>query len=150
MMTDAMTWLDERVPRGSLIRFSIAGGFNSIVFYLIWVLLLAMFAGGDVRLLWAACWGTTSVLAHYVHRWFTFDDRKPVSWTLSTAVPVYFISLGGSTLTIGWLSDSFSGDVRVLGMVNLVAWGVMLWLLLRLLVFQYSPTAHASQEHPGE
>ena len=150
MMPDAMTWLDERVPRGSLIRFSIAGGFNSIVFYLIWVLLLAMFADGDVRLLWAACWGTTSVLAHYVHRWFTFADRTPVSWTLSTAVPVYFISLGGSTMTIGWLNDSFSGDVRVLGMGNLVAWGVILWLMLRLLVFQYSPTVHASQEHPGE
>ena len=53
-------------------------------------------------------------------------------------------------MTIGWLNDSFSGDVRVLGMVNLVAWGVILWLLLRLLVFQYSPTMHASQEHPGE
>ena len=150
MTTNSFAWLDERVPRGSLVRFSIAGGFNSVIFFLWWAFLLAAFSDADVRILWGLCWGTTGVFAHFVHRWFTFDDRKPVSWTLSTAVPVYFISLGGSTLTIGWLNDSFSGDVRVLGMANLVAWGVILWLMLRLLVFQYSPTVHASQEHPGE
>ena len=150
MTTDPLAWLDERVPRGSLIRFSMAGGFNSLIFYLTWVVLLAMFAGTDVRLLWGVCWGATGVFAHYVHRWFTFDNRKPVSWTLSTAVPVYVISLGGSSLTIGWLDDLFSEDVRLLGMTNLLAWGVVVWLMLRLLVFQYSPTEHASQARPGE
>lgn len=150
MTIDAMAWLDERVPRGSLVRFSMAGGFNSLIFYLTWVVLLAMFAGTDVRLLWGVCWGATGVFAHYVHRWFTFDNRKPVSWTLSTAVPVYVISLGGSSLTIGWLDDLFSEDVRLLGMTNLLAWGVVVWLMLRLLVFQYSPTEHASQARPGE
>lgn len=150
MTIDAMAWLDERVPRGSLVRFSMAGGFNSLIFYLTWVVLLAMFTDTDVRLLWGVCWGATGVFAHYVHRWFTFDNRKPVSWTLATAVPVYIISLGGSSLTIGWLDDLFSEDVRILGMVNLLAWGVIVWLMLRVLVFQYSPTEHASRAHPKE
>ena len=150
MTIDAMAWLDERVPRGSLIRFSIAGGFNSLIFYLTWIVLLATFAGTDVRLLWGACWGATGVFAHYVHRWFTFDDRKPVSWTLPTAVPVYIISLGGSSLTIGWLDDLFSEDVRLLGVANLLVWGVIVWLMLRVLVFQYSPTEHASRARPEE
>ena len=150
MTIDAMAWLDERVPRGSLVRFSMAGGFNSLIFYLMWVVLLAMFTGTDVRLLWGVCWGATGVFAHYVHRWFTFDDRKPVSWTLPTAIPVYVISLGGSSLTIGWLDDLFSEDVRILGMVNLLAWGVIVWLMLRVLVFQYSPTEHASRARPEE
>ena len=150
MTIDAMAWLDERVPRGSLVRFSMAGGFNSLIFYLTWVMLLAMFAGTDVRLLWGACWGATGVFAHYVHRWFTFDDRKPVSWTLPTAVPVYIISLGGSSLTIGWLDDLFSEDVRLLGVANLLVWGVIVWLMLRVLVFQYSPTEHASRARPEE
>lgn len=96
------------------------------------------------------CWGATGVFAHYVHRWFTFDDRKPVSWTLPTAVPVYIISLGGSSLTIGWLDDLFAEDIRLLGMVNLLAWGIVIWLMLRVLVFQYSSTAHASQARPEE
>ena len=150
MTIDAMAWLDERVPRGSLIRFSIAGGFNSLIFYLTWIVLLATFAGIDVRLLWGACWGATGIFAHYVHRWFTFDDRKPVSWTLPTAVPVYIISLGGSSLTIGWLDDLFSEDVRLLGVANLLVWGVIVWLMLRVLVFQYSPTEHASRARPEE
>ena len=150
MTTDAWAWLDQRVPRGSIVRFSIAGGFNSFLFYVFWAGLIAVLADIDVRILWGICWGVTGVLAHFVHRWFTFDDRKSVSWTLSTAVPVYFSSLVGSSITIGWLSDAYTTDVRLMGLLNLLAWGVIVWLLMRLLVFQYSPKGHASQEHQTE
>ena len=147
MTTDGWTWLDQRVPRGSIVRFSIAGGFNSFLFYLAWAGLLAMLDNADVRILWGICWGVTGVLAHFVHRWFTFDDRKPVAWTLFTAVPVYFTSLVGSSITIGWLSTTYAADVRLMGLFNLLGWGVIVWLLMRLFVFQYSPTEHESQEH---
>jgi len=157
MTTDLLAWLDERVPRGSLIRFSMAGGFNSVIFFLCWTLLLAAFSGVDVRILWGVCWGSTGVLAHYVHRWFTFDDRKPVSWTLPTAIPVYITSLVGSSVSIGWLAETFGGDVRPLGIMNLLAWGVIVWLLMRSWVFQYAgqpqtsaPTEHASPAHQEE
>ena len=150
MTTDALAWLDQRVPRGSIIRFSIAGGFNSFLFYVCWAGLMLMLADADVRILWGICWGATGVLAHFVHRWFTFDDRKPVAWTLSTAVPVYVSSLVGSSITIGWLSTTYATDVRLMGLLNLLAWGVIVWLLMRLFVFQYSPTAHGSQEHQAE
>jgi putative flippase GtrA len=150
MTTDALAWLDERVPRGTLVRFSIAGGFNSAIFFLCWAILLAAFSTTDVRILWGLCWGATGVLAHYVHRWFTFDNRKPVSWTLSTALPVYFISLVGSSVTIGWLAETFPEDVRLLGILNLLAWGVIVWLMMRFWVFQYASTAHASPTHQEE
>ena len=146
MTTRALTRLDELVPRGSLIRFSIAGGFNSAIFFLCWAALLAVFSKTDVRLLWGLCWGSTGVFAHFVHRSFTFDDRKPVSWTLSTTIPVYTISLVGSSASIGWLAGYFPEDVRLLGIVNLLAWGVIVWLMMRFWVFQYTSTAHASQE----
>ncbi len=149
MTTDSLPWLDERIPRGSIIRFSIAGGFNSAIFYVCWAMLLVVFSGADVRLLWGLCWGATGVLAHFVHRWFTFDDRKPVTWTLSTAIPVYSLSLVGSSVTIGWMVEFFNGDVRMLGIVNLLAWGIIVWLMMRMLVFQYS-TAHASPAHQVE
>ena len=147
MTTDGWTWLDQRVPRGSIVRFSIAGGFNSFLFYVCWAGLLAMLTDADVRILWGICWGVTGVLAHFVHRWFTFDDRKPVVWTLFTAVPVYFTSLVGSSITIGWLSTTYATDVRLMGLFNLLGWGVIVWLLMRLLVFQYTSTEHESQEH---
>ena len=106
-----------------------------------------MLANADVRILWGICWGVTGVLAHFVHRWFTFDDRKPVVWTLFTAVPVYFTSLVGSSITIGWLSTTYATDVRLMGLFNLLGWGVIVWLLMRLFVFQYTSTEHESQEH---
>lgn len=146
MTTRALTRLDELVPRGSLIRFSIAGGFNSAIFFFCWAALLAVFSNTDVRFLWGLCWGSTGVFAHFVHRSFTFDDRKPVSWTLSTAIPVYTISLVGSSASIGWLAGNFPEDIRLLGIVNLLVWGVIVWLMMRFWVFQYTSTAHASQE----
>ena len=148
MTIDTPQWLDERVPRGSIVRFSIAGCFNSALFFLLWATLLVVLPDEDVRLLWGFCWGLTGILAHYVHRWFTFDDRKPVSWTLPTAVPVYFGSLFGSSITIGWFNTAFPQHLRAMGLVNLVAWGVVVWMLMRFLVFQYSYTERESQEHP--
>ena len=98
------------------------------------------------------------MFAHFVHRWFTFDDRKPVSWTLPTAVPVYIISLVGSSASIGWLAEAFPEDIRILGIVNLLAWGVIVWLMMRIWVFQYAagqeqtpaPTEHASPARQEE
>ncbi len=104
----------------------------------------------DVRLLWAVAWGATSIMAHFVHRWFTFDNRKPMTWTLPTAIPVSIIGLVGSSLTIGWLDEHLAFDLRLLGLVNLLLWGVIVWLMMRWLVFQYKPTAHASPKHPAE
>ena len=150
MTIDSLSWLDEYIPRGSIVRFSIAGAFNSAIFYLCWALLLVGFSTVDVRLLWGLCWGVTGVLAHFVHRWFTFDDRKPVSWTLPTAVPVYLFSLVGSSASIGWMAETFSADVRILGILNLLAWGIIVWLMMRLWVFQYSSTVHASPTHQEE
>lgn len=138
-------------PRGSLIRFGLAGGFNSGIFFTTWTVSMLLFPSVDVRLLWGLFWGLTGVLGHFVHRWFTFDDRKPVSWTLPTAVPVYVGSLVGSSITIGWLSSAFPDLLYLMGIVNLLSWGVLIWLAMRRVVFQYSsPTAHGFQESQEE
>ena len=95
--------------------------------------------------------GGNQHLAHFVHRWFTFDNRKPIRWTLPTSIPVYGTSLVGSSITIGWLSIRLApGQLRLMGLVNLLAWGVIIWLLMRLFVFQFTTTTHASPTHPAE
>ena len=150
MTTEFMTRFDRLVPRGTLVRFGIAGGFNSVLFFFSWTALMAAFSSADVRLLWGLCWGATGVLAHFVHRSFTFDNRKPVRWTLTTALPVYFTSLAGSSITIGWLASAFPGQLYWMGAANLLAWGVIIWLMMRWLVFQFTPTPHASQALQAE
>lgn len=142
---------ERLAPRGSLIRFGMAGAFNSSIFFVGWAVSMVLFASVDVRVLWGIAWGVTGVLAHFVHRAFTFDDHLPLSWTLPTAVPVYIGSLVGSSLTLGWLDAGFPEAIHWMGVVNMLAWGVMIWATMRLVVFQYSPTTpHASPERPEE
>ena len=52
-------------------------------------------------------WGLTGLLAHFVHRLYTFDNHKSLAWTLPAAIPVYVGSLVGSSMTIGWLSEKY-------------------------------------------
>ena len=105
----------------------------------------------DVRILWGVFWGLTGVMAHFIHRWYTFGNHKPLAWTLPTAIPVYVGSLIGSSLTIGWLSERYPNQIEWMGIPNMMCWGVIIWLSMRIFVFQFSPTKpHASQEDQTE
>jgi hypothetical protein len=138
-------------PRGSLIRFGLAGGFNSTVFFGAWTVSMWLLPSTDIRLLWGVLWGLTGIAAHFVHRIFTFDDHKPVAWTLPTSIPVYIGSMVGSSLTIGWLSNQFPASIYWMGVANLLAWGVVIWFIMRTLVFQYSDVKeHGSPTHQAE
>ena len=101
----------------------------------------------DVRILWGTFWGLTGIMAHFVHRWYTFDNHKSLRWTLPTAIPVYLASMYGSSVTIGWLEGEFPEQIVWLGIPNLLFWGVIIWLTMRIFVFQFSSSRpHASQE----
>ena len=138
-------------PRGSLIRFGIAGVFNSVVFLIAWVVSIDLLPNVDVELLWGVFWGLTGLFAHFVHRWFTFDRQRPVKHTLSGAIPVYVFALVGSSSSIGWLSTWFPNHLVLMGVLNTLAWGAVIWLMMRIWVFRYAmPTVRASQESPAE
>ena len=138
-------------PRGSLIRFGIAGGFNSVVFLLAWAGSIVLFPDVEVKILWGVFWGLTGLFAHFVHRWFTFDRQRPVAHTLSVAIPIYVIGLVGSSISIGWLASWFPNHLVLMGVLNTLAWGAVIWLMTRIWVFKYAmPTVRASQESPAE
>ena len=146
-MTTEAAMLHERLaPRGSLGRFALAGAFNSAVFYVSWTFSMFLLPEVDVEILWGTFWGLTGLLAHFVHRHYTFDNHKPLNWTLPTAIPVYVGSLLGSSVTIGWLSEEYPTQIEWLGIPNMLCWGVLIWLTMRIFVFQFSPSKpHASQ-----
>ena len=147
MTTDLSHVHDRLVPRGSLARFGLAGGFNSAVFYIAWTVSMFLFPKVDVRILWGTFWGLTGIMAHFVHRWYTFDNHKPLAWTLPAAIPFYVGSLVGSSLTIGWLSERYPNQIEWMGIPNMMCWGVIIWLSMRIFVFQFSSSKpHASQE----
>ena len=129
--------LTRLAPRGSLLRFGIAGSFNSLAFFVVWEAFLWTLTDTDVRILWGTAWGLTGVMAHFVHRAYTFDARKPVKWTFATSIPTYLFSLIGSSYTIGALSEMYPDNLRALSVLNMLAWGFVVWLTMRVLVFQY-------------
>jgi len=127
------------VPRGSLLRFGLAGAFNSLIFFILWEL-LRFFTSNDkasIQFAWGVAWALASFLAHFVHRWFTFDKRKSVQWTIGSSTIAYAFSLTGSTYTIGLAATQNSGTLRMLGILNMLVWGLIIWAIMRLLVFQY-------------
>ena len=151
MTTDLMAVHGRFAPRGSLGRFALAGAFNSGVFYASWTISMFLLPDVDVRLLWGVFWGLTGVMAHFIHRWYTFDNHKPLAWTLPAAIPVYVGSLVGSSMTIGWLSERYPGQIEWMGLPNMLCWGVLIWLTMRIFVFQFSPSIqHVSQEDQME
>ena len=147
MTTDLVAVHGRFAPRGSLGRFALAGAFNSGVFYVTWTISMFLLPDVDIRILWGTFWGLTGIMAHFVHRWYTFDNHKPLAWTLPTAIPVYIGSLVGSSLTIGWLSERYPNQIEWMGIPNMMCWGVIIWLSMRIFVFQFSSSRpHASQE----
>ena len=137
--------LARLAPRGSLLRFGIAGSVNSLAFFILWEVFLVVLSDTDVRILWGTAWGLTGVMAHFVHRAYTFDSRKPVKWTFATSIPTYVISLVGSSFTIGELSVMYPTNLRELSVLNMLAWGFIVWLTMRVLVFQYKEGESHSQ-----
>ena len=136
---DSKSSFNRLAPRGSLQRFGLAGGFNSGVFFLLWEF-LRLFLSDDstgIRIAWGVAWGSTGFMAHFVHRWFTFDKRKSIKWTIGGAFGAYIFSLAGSTYTIGLFATQPAETLRWLGVANLLAWGVIIWAIMRLFVFQY-------------
>ena len=139
---DPFARLDSWAPRGSVQRFALAGGFNSGLFWVMWELFIVLFADVDLRMLWGVAWGLTGVMAHFVHRMFTFDGHRAVKLTLSASIPVYVGSLIGSSYTIGILADLAPDWLRVLGLLNMAVWGVLIWATMRVFVFRFEPARH--------
>lgn len=138
-MTEIST-LERLAPRGSLQRFTLAGAFNSVVFFLLWEF-IRFFLDEDkagLQTAWAISWGATALMAHFIHRWFTFDNRKSMQWTLGASVGAYTFSLTGSTYTIGLFANQTGDSLRLIGIGNMVLWGLIIWAIMRLFVFQFS------------
>ena len=136
---ESESFLSRFAPRGSLQRFALAGAFNSIIFFVLWELFRFFVSDSkeSVQFAWGAAWALTSFIAHFVHRWFTFDKRKSVQWTIGSSTGAYAFSLTGSTYTIGLVASQGGQTLRLLGVANMIAWGLIIWAIMRIFVFQY-------------
>ena len=133
--------ISEVLPRGTLQRFGIAGGFNTFLFWVIWELLrlTPLYDSSNETLLWSLAWLGSSIIAHFVHRAFTFDGRRNLRTTVLGAVSVYAVGMMGSTLTFDAMLTMLDHlPIRLLFFMNIAVWGLFTWASMRWLVFGYS------------
>ena len=130
----------EVLPRGTLQRFGIAGGFNTFLFWIIWEILRSTIFLDILNetAIWSISWAMSSLSAHYVHRFFTFDGRKNVKNTIMGALSVYAFGMAGSTLSSDALLSMTSAPIRLIFLVNMLGWGLFTWSTMRWFVFGYT------------
>lgn len=133
--------MSEVLPRGTLQRFGIAGGFNTFIFWIIWetLRLSPLYDSTGETTLWSLSWLASSIVAHYVHRMFTFDGRRNVRTTVLGAISVYAVGMMGSTLFFDVMLDLLTAfPIRLLFLLNIGIWGLFTWASMRWFVFGYT------------
>ena len=133
--------MSEVLPRGTLQRFGIAGGFNTFIFWIIWeaLRLSPLYDAAGETMLWSLSWLASSVVAHFVHRRFTFDGRRNVRTTVLGAISVYAVGMMGSTLSFDVMLDLLTTfPIRLLFLLNIGIWGLFTWASMRWFVFGYT------------
>ena len=133
------TQLSTIAPRGTIRRFASAGAINTLLFWLFWEILrlspaLAYISETGA---WAVAWVMSCTIAHFTHRFFTFDGRKDVKATMIGALAVYAIGGVLSTLSYDILVANLTLQIRIIFIINMLVSGLFTWASMRWLVFEY-------------
>ena len=133
------TQLATIAPRGTIRRFASAGAINTLLFWLFWEILrlspaLAYISETGA---WAVAWIMSCTIAHFTHRYFTFDGRKDVKATMIGALAVYAIGGVLSTLSYDILVANLTLQIRIIFIINMLVSGLFTWSSMRWLVFEY-------------
>ncbi|HII38207.1 MAG TPA: GtrA family protein [Candidatus Poseidoniaceae archaeon] len=133
------TQLSAIAPRGTIRRFASAGAINTLLFWLFWEILrlspaLAYISETGV---WAVAWVMSCTIAHFTHRYLTFDGRKDVKATMIGAFAVYAIGGVLSTLSYDILVANLTLPIRIIFIINMLISGLFTWATMRWFVFEY-------------
>ena len=131
--------LSAMAPRGTIRRFATAGAVNTLFFWILWEILrfspaLELFSETGV---WAISWIISCTIAHFTHRYFTFDGRKDVRATILGAFTVYAIGGALSTISYELLVSNLDFHIRIIFVINTLIWGLFTWACMRWFVFGY-------------
>ena len=148
---ERFVWFERLAPRGGIIRYGLVGCFNTLIFAL-FIAILTLIFGVERQdsnlwtLIWGISWFISGVLAHWIHRKFTFKPSTKLTYSVSTGAPVYVIALFGSSATFGLLVEFTKLWVPLLGLANVALWGLFQWALNRTLIFRHDRAVRWEKE----
>ena len=133
--------MSEVLPEAPSSALALRAGFNTFIFWIIWetLRLSPLYDAAGETVLWSLSWLASSVVAHFVHRRFTFDGRRNVRTTVLGAISVYAVGMMGSTLSFDVMLDLLTTfPIRLLFLLNIGIWGLFTWASMRWFVFGYT------------
>ena len=86
---------------------------------------------------WGIAWMGSSVVAHFVHREFTFLPSTNLAYSASTALPIYTLAFLGSSATFGLFLEFTTWYIWFITTINTGAWGITQWLMNRTVIFRH-------------
>jgi hypothetical protein len=136
-MNDMFPLFNQFFSKGSLQRFGLAGGFNTLIFLILIEIFYVIFDESFAPFIWAVSWILTSYIAHFIHRWFTFDTTEPIKKTIPLVAILYIIGMLGSTWTYVEFLGILTIDIRLIALLNVLLWGAITWLSMRVFIFKH-------------
>jgi len=144
--------IDKRRLAKEFIRFTALGFFTVSCMLLLYLLLRFLLPevgeALEASIAWFISYAVTSVLAHYVHRRFTFGSDAPYMRSLVVAITVYSVTLLTSTVAMYLVVDLWNGDDLITALLLEPTTGILNFLGLRVLAFKmgFAPQKQAVQD----
>ena len=87
---------------------------------------------------WAISYFLSSILAHYLHRWLTFESMTGYGKSLFVMLSIYVTLLVISTISTAYFADILGFNHYYSWAVNTAAFGFASFILLRIFAFPLS------------
>ena len=136
--------VSEDYPWGKLLReyatYCAVGCINVAVFFLIydWLYDMVLIERWRASSAWAIAYFISSLQAHFLHRWLTFESKSSYGKSLYMMMIIYTVLWALSTASIAYFSDTLGYNHMYSWAANTAAFGFLAFLALRMFAFPLS------------
>ena len=136
--------VSEDYPWGKLLReyatYCAVGCINVAVFFLIydWLYDMVLIERWRASSAWAIAYFISSLQAHFLHRWLTFESKASYGKSLYMMMIIYTVLWALSTASIAYFSDTLGYNHLYSWAANTAAFGFLAFLALRMFAFPLS------------
>ena len=133
--------VSEDYPWGKLLReyavYCAVGCINVAVFFLMYIALLRaqLSESYPSASAWAVSYFFSSILAHYLHRWLTFESDSEIRTSFTKLMTVYGALWAISTVTFHIMFEIIGIGELISWAINTSAFGFLTFLALRFYAF---------------
>lgn len=148
--------ISDEYPLSKLLReyfaYCAVGCINVVVFWLLydWMYGMVLVASWQASSAWAIAYFLSSIQAHFLHRWLTFESLTGYAKSLYVMLGIYTVLWAISTASIAYFTDILGYNHLYTWAANTAAFGFLSFLALRVFAFPLSDGRITRQERLEE